>query len=493
MRRGLILTLMIVSACAHGPTVAPSAPVGHHRVAWAEVPAGLAQDPREFAVQPLSFEVVEPEIRKLKNGVPVYLLRDDSVPLVTIYAQISAGAVDEPADKLGLAEVTLALMTQGGAGDLGPDALDELLEFHAANLNYDAGPELSGVGINFLSADLDRLLPIYADVLLRPRFAQERFEVAIARRLETVRRRPDDPAGLAHRTLKKAVHGPDTLYGRESSAESLQRLRLDDVRAFHRRMTVPANLRLLATGDFDPDMLVEKLDAVFGGLEPGERITRTWAAAPPRQRRVIYVPRPELAQAKIRIGTRGFERHDEIEHAASVMSDALGGGLGAGRLYREIRERQGLAYSAYSWLQAGPTGGLFCAGADTRPDAVGRTIQSMLALMEDTRANGFGDDELGDATQRSLNRFVFRFDSPWKILYERSAKDALGYPGDYLETYRERISAVGPDRARLAAERLLDPASFQIVVVGPEGLEQELSRFGPVTIIDDVDRFEPRR
>lgn len=484
MRWGGLLAVVLVTACAHKPAVAPS---------WAEIPGGLARDPRDIEIQPLSFDIVQPEIRTLKNGIPVYLMRDDSVPLVTLRAQIFAGEVDEPADKLGLADVTFDLMPQGGAGELGAEALDELLEYHAANLGAHAGTEISGVGINFRSVDLDALLSVYADVVLRPRFDAERFEVSIARRLESVRRRPDNPAGLASRALAKAVHGPDAPFGRESSAESLQRIRLEDVRAFHQRVVVPANMRILAIGDFEPDALVAKLDALFGGLEPGERLTRTWTAAPALQRRVIYVPRPELAQAKIRIGARGFDRHDEIEHAARVMSDALGGGLGAGRLFREIRDRQGLAYSAYSVVQPGPTGGLFYAGADTRPDAVGKSIEAMLALLEDTRRNGFGEEELGDATQRFLNKFIFRFESPAQIVGERAVNDALGYPEDYLKTYRERIASVGPVRAKTAAQRLLDPASFQIVVVGPEGLEQELSRFGPVTIIDDVDRFEPRR
>ena len=132
---------------------------------------------RDIEVKPLSFEIIQPQIRTLENGIPVYLFPDRTVPLVTLRTQVFAGAVDDPADKLGLADVAFELMPTAGRGSWRPEALDELLEFHAANLGADAGSELSGVGINLRAADLDRLLPVYADVVLRPKFDPKRFEV----------------------------------------------------------------------------------------------------------------------------------------------------------------------------------------------------------------------------------------------------------------------------------------------------------------------------
>ena len=101
---------------------------------------------------------------------------------------------------------------------------------------------------------------------------------------------------------------------------------------------------------------------------------------------------------------------------------------------------------------------MFYAGADTRPDAVGRSLEAMLALLENTRTHGFDDEELSHATQRFLNTFVFRFDSPARIISERAVFDAFGYPEGYLQTYRERVSAVERGRQpTAAAQRLLHP------------------------------------
>jgi zinc protease len=453
------------------------------------LPEALAKDPTRVAIPPLDFEVVKPQKVQLSNGLTVYLQPDRTTPLINAVAMVKAGSMDEPADKLGVATLTFDLMTNAGAGERDADAVDALLDFRAANAGGGAGDELSSLGINMRSEDVEVLLPVFADMLLRPRFQKERFDVTLGRYVESVRRRPDSVEGLAGRALAKAVHGPQSPFGRETTEPILRKLKVEDLRAFHQRFISPANTVLVVTGDFEPAQMRERLERLFGGWKAPARPERQLPPPSKLERRVILVPK-ETAQAKIRIGAHGYQRLSPLEYPSRVMNTALGGGLGAGRLYREIRDQKGLAYSAYSSVSPGPVTGLFMVGVDTKPETAGAAIEAALDALEDVEGRRpLRPEEVARAADMYLNSFAFRFDSPEKIAREKAVYDFFGYPDDYLETYRENIARVDPKAAEAAARQLIDQTALQIVVVGPPEKMGDLSRFGPVTVIRDVEAF----
>jgi len=453
------------------------------------LPSALALDPTKVVIPPLDLSVVKPEKETWPNGLQVYWMRDPTVPLVTVRALLDVGTVDEPAEKRGLADILFELLSSGGAGGRDADALDRLLEFHAALAGGAAGEELSGFGMNLRKEDVPTLLAVLADMLRRPRLQEDRLKLAVAQALEDVPRRADSPGGLAERAVRKAVFGPDAPLGREEHAETLKRITRADVRAFHERYLVPGNTTLMVSGDFDPAAMRALLQQLFGDWKGQARAARSWPAPVPLQRRVLLVPK-ETPQVKIRIGAWGYPRRSPDEYAIRVMNTALGGGLGVGRLYLQIRDAQGLAYSAGSHVMPGPTTGLFVASVDTRPEMAVQALDATLKLLEGARAEGaFNARERSLATDSYLNSFAFRFDEPEKVLREKATFDHYGYPEDYLDRFRENISRVDGHAVTGAARKVVDPGTFQIVVVGPPSKLGDLSPFGPVTVIQDVEQF----
>ncbi len=345
------------------------------------LPKALSADPTKLEIPTLDFEVLAPERVVLDNGLQIYLLADRTVPMLTVSALVWGGGFDEPADKLGVSDFAFGLLASAGAGKRTAEELDELLEFHAANAGGGSGGETSSFGIDLRSGDVDTLFPVFADMLLRPRFQKDRFEIAIARAIEGVRRRPDSPDGLAGRALVKAIYGKDSVFAREPTEQTLRAIRISDLEAFRKKILSPKSTVLLVSGDFDREKLLGLVKTHLGGWRGGERIVRSYPPSAPLSRRVVFVPK-EVAQTKIRIGGYGFQRRSPEEFALRVLNTALGGGLGAGRLYREIREAKGLAYSAYSVVAPGPTRGLFYAGADTRPEQTADAIAAMLSTLD---------------------------------------------------------------------------------------------------------------
>lgn len=493
----LLAPLLVLTACATTPPAPEPTVVTRSQPGLASpatrpvlvstpLPLGLAVDPTTLPTPPLELSIRKPERIELPNGLVVFLVEDHSTPLVLIRALLPFGSVDDPADKLGLASLTAGLLTEGGAGTLGPEAFDELVEFHAADVSSSAADEYAQVSFSVRAPDLARLFPVFADVLQRPRFDEKRFAVAKARALESVRRREDYPDLVAGRALDKAVFGPDSPLAREPLATHLEAITPADVKRFYAAHATPQGSRLVITGDFDAGAVQALLSLHFGAWRGPGLPPRVWPAPPPLERRVLFVPR-EVAQVKIRIGTWGFERGSPDEYALRLVNSALGS-FGVGRLYRELRDERGLAYSAFSQVSPGPTTGIIRAGCDTRPERAVEALERALAILDAAGATEpLSPAELSTAVDMSLNAFAFRFDTAARVGFERALYEHLGYPPDYLETFRERTAAVSLADANRAARRF--SKDLQIVVLGPAWLEPALAAFGPVTVIRDVDRF----
>ncbi len=498
MRRERELVLLLVLASCAPPASLPSTvvtrpepglksePTRPANPLIRQLPPALAVDPAAIKPPPLDFEIKQPNVITLANGLQVYLLEDHTAPLVLLRALVPVGAVDDPPAKLGLTTLTSALVTESGAGTRSATELDELLEFHAADASSGAGDEYSTVNLSIRSADLTKLFPVFADLIQRPTFDAKRFEVAVDRLLESMRRREDRPDGVASRALGKAVFGPTSLLGREPMLATVKAVTVADVKKQHASTWGAKTTRLIITGDFDATALRALLDREFGSWKGGNPPPRVYPAPEKLNRRVIIVPR-KIAQAKVRIGTWGYPRNSPLEFPMRLANTSLGT-FGVGRLYKEIRDERGLAYSAYSSVGPGPTTGMFTAGFDTRPEQVGEALEVATRILKDVGTTvPLSNDELRVSSDISINTFAFRFDGAAKIAFERATYDLFGYPNDYLKTWRAKIGAVSAEQASQSSRQFDE--GLQIIVVGPPEKIGDLSRFGPVSTINDVEQF----
>ncbi len=488
-RANEVLLLVLVSGCASAPVTRPQEPLvaTPTRVSVVrQLPAELDVDPTKLTPPPLEFELKAPQVVTLPNGLTLYLLEDHTAPLVLLRALLPVGAVDEPAVKLGLTSLLASLLTTGGAGPRTPDALEELLAFHAADLGAGAGDEYTTVQLSLRAADLTTLFPVFADVVQRPRFDEKRFEVAKGRLLEGLRRREDRPESVASRALSKALYGPTSLLGREALESTVNAVTVADVKSLHAATWGATSTRLIVTGDFDTAQVRKLVEQHFGTWKGGTAPHRRWEPPLALQRRVILVPR-KVAQAKVRIGTFGYARNSAKEYPLRLANTVLGT-FGVGRLYKEIRDEKGLAYSAFSSIGPGPTTGQFTAGFDTKPAQVAEALEAATRILSTIGNTApLTDAELRTAKDVALNTFAFRFDSAAKVAFERAQFELLGYPRDYLAKWRAQISDVTAAQSSEAAKQLDE--GLQIIVVGPPELIGDLSRFGPVSTITDVEQF----
>lgn len=438
-------------------------------------------NPRSMNFPPLSFTIPKAERVLLKNGTPAYLLQDSELPIVTVAALIRTGSVYDPAAQSGLAQLTGSQLRGGGTTTLQPRQLDEELEFMASGVESTFGSDNGMVTMTSLTRNLPRTLELFSDVLFRPRFNEQRFEIARRQALEALRRQNDDPKEVGDRELTKALYAGHPL-GQIPTAATLQAIKRSDLQAFHRRFVRPDNLIITVSGDFDRSQIIHQLNRSVGSVRPvGALALPTIPAVPTNDKPAVLYAAKQVNQSVIRLGHLGITKDDPDLYAIRVLDFILGGSF-TSRLMMEIRTNRGLAYNVGSHFDVGRRfTGSFMAETETRADATLKVIDLMTGIIKGIRSEPVSEQELKLAKESIINSFLFGFTSPASIVLQQARLEFYGYQPDYLDRYRERIAAVTREDLLRAARRHLRPETFKLVVVGDaKSFDRPLSSIGAV-------------
>lgn len=445
--------------------------------AWgAELP-----NPREMKFPALEFSIPKAEKHLLANGIPVYMLKDSEIPIVSISALIRTGSVYDPPGKSGLSSLVGSQLRGGGTVELDPRKLDEELEFMASSIESSFGTDSGTVSMTTLSRNTARTLELFASVLFRPRFDPKRLEIARQQSLETIRRENDDPKELGDRILLKSIYSGHPL-GVTPTSGSVASITRQDMVDFHKRFVRGENLIITVAGDFNRDEIIGMLEKHLGGQRgegplaiPDIPLVRMQFAP-----EVLYV-RKKVNQSVIRLGHLGITKDNPDIYAIRVLDFILGGSF-TSRLMMEIRTNQGLAYNVGSHFDIGRRfTGSFTAETETRSETTAKTISLMTSIIERIRKEPVTAEELKLAKDSIVNSFLFGFTSPTAIVSQQARLELYGYDPQYLDRYRGRISAVTSKDILQAAQKYLKPESFKLVVVGDDGaLDRPLVEFGEV-------------
>lgn len=445
----------------------------------------LAADPRKMTFPLPQFTPPEAERITLPPGMTLYLLEDHELPLITIFAMIKTGGIYEPPERIGLAGITGSVLRTGGTRSRSGDQLDEELEAIAAIMTSGIGDESGFASLDVLKADFDAVLPLFAEMLIHPRFEEEKIVLAKEQAIEAIRRKNDLPGAIAAREFRKRLFGPDHPYAREATEETVGSITRDDLIDFHRRTYHAGAVMLGVTGDFQRDQMVAKIRGAFAqwGAEPVVLLPVPRVEERPGPL-LLLVPK-KTTQAQIRIGHLSLKQDDPDFFALSLLDQILGSGGFMSRLFREVRTREGLAYSVGSVLRAGTLDrGYLVAYGETKTEAAPETVTRILDEIKRIRRERVAQEELANARDAFLNSFIFSFSSRAQIVSRRMTLDYYGLPSDFLERYRDNVAKVTADDILRVAQRQLDPERLVILLVGDESLAGPLGSFGPVVRVD---------
>ncbi len=418
----------------------------------------------------LVFTIPEANAMKIQSvkspgGIEAWLVEEHSVPLVALRFAFQGGNAQDPAGKEGVANF-LASMMDEGAGDLTAVQFQQRMEDIAMRMSFDdSRDELYG-SLETLTVNLGKAVDLLKLAVTKPRFdadAVDRVRAQLLASLAFAAKNPDQVAGKAF----AATMFPNHPYGRSANGtvESVTAIAGADLEAYRKRVFARGNLKVVAVGDIDAKTLGGVLDAVFGDLPAQAELTPVPRIIPSAAGS-IKVIEMNVPQSVAAFGMIGIARKDPDFMPAFVLNQILGGGGFASRLMEEVREKRGLAYSVYSYLQPMKNAALFVGGVATKNEEMAQSIEVIRGELKRMAEQGPTEAEWKNARSYLTGSYALRFDTNSKIANQLLAimNDDLGI--DYVDRRNAEVEAVTIDDLKRVAKRLLTSDNLVFTVVG---------------------------
>jgi zinc protease len=441
---------------------------------------------------PVSAEVLKVKLPRpaevdLPNGIHLMLLEDHRVPLVTFQLQIpGAGGYFDPADSIGLAQMTATMMREGTATRTTLQ-IAETLETKASTIGVAAGlssltATLSGSSLSENFADTFALA---ADILLRPSFPQDEFDRYKTRTKTGLVQQRSQPGFLASERFSRLMYGSHPAGRTSLTPEALDAVTREALVSFHKAHYVPDHAVLAIAGDISMAQARKVIDAHLGGwAKAGVPAPRTSEPPDTPSGQVHLVDRPNSVQTTIWVGAPAIARTNPDYDIVAVMNAVIGGGP-TGRLFTKLREEKGYTYGAYSNISALQFRGHWLASLDVRSEVTEAALTDLMAEITRIRTEPVPQKEFDDKRRGIIASFALTLESPQAVLGNHITRWIYKLPVDYWDRLPDRIMAVTQARVQEAAKKYLDPSRLQIVTVGEAAKIGEIvGKFGPVTVYD---------
>jgi zinc protease len=396
------------------------------------------------------------------GGIEAWFVQDSTVPLIAMEYAFGGGATQDPPDKPGVGNMVSDLLDEG-SGELDSETFHERLDRRAIELSFSSSRDNFRGSLRMLRDNKDEAFELLRMSLTSPHFDSTDVERIRTQILSGLRSDTSNPSALASRKFLEIAFG-DHPYGRMSGGtlESIPRIDTADLKDYVRRVLARDTLRIAVVGDVDAATLGKLLDQTFGGLPAKASLTPVAdieAARPPQR---AFIPL-DVPQTVVTFGGPGIRRHDPDFMAGYVVNHILGGGSSS-RLYSEVREKRGLAYSVYESLLWMDHSALFVGNTGTRADRAGETVDAIDKEIRRIAADGPTQQELDEAKSYLKGSQMLALDTSSKLASALLQYQLDKMPIDYIEKRNAIVDAVTLDDARNAARRLWGQGLLTVIV-----------------------------
>ncbi len=397
------------------------------------------------------------------GGIEAWFVQDATVPLVAMEYAFAGGAAQDPADKPGVGYMVASLLDEGAA-DLDSKTFRDRLDRRAIELSFSIERDRFRGSLRMLKEHSGEAFDLLHLALTSPRFDADDVERIRSQIISELRRNSTNPNALAGRNFLKLAFG-DHPYGRPShgTLESIPTITTDDFRTYVHHVLARDGLKIAVVGDIEPAALAKLLDQTFGGLPAKGDLTPVAdviATKPPQR---AFVPL-DVPQTVVMFGGPGVKRHDPDFMAAYIDNHILGGSSLSSRLYREVREKRGLAYSVSQSLLWMDHSALFAGTTGTRADRAGESIDAINNVIQRFAKDGPTQKELDEAKSYLKGSQMLELDTSSKLATGLLQYQTDNLPIDYIEKRNSIVEAVTLDQAKAVAKRLWGHGLLTVVV-----------------------------
>ena len=413
-----------------------------------------------------SWAVAKIEHWQTTKGARVYYVNTPALPMVDVRVAFDAGSARDEA-QFGLAALTSAMLDTG-AGEWDADEIAQRFESVGANFTTGVSRDMAWLSLRSLvdKTLLDKALATYEVIVAKPVFNENDFQREKSRTLAGLKHREESPGALANMAFYNALYANHPYaHPEDGLVQTVAGFEVVDLKRFHQKYYVASNAIVVIVGDVDKKQAEEISNRLMTGLEVGEKpveIPEVGVLSAASNKHIEF----PSSQTHVVAGMLGAYRKDPDYFALYVGNHILGGGSLVSKLFDEVREKRGLAYSASSQLQPMMRSGPFVVSLQTRNDQTRKAVEVMNTTLREFVENGPTQTELNAAKQNITGGFAMRVDTNAKLTDYVTMIGFYQQPMDYLEVFQEKIDAVTVDMVKEVFKRRIHPEWLQTVTVG---------------------------
>ncbi|MEN3930022.1 pitrilysin family protein [Microvirga sp. W0021] len=404
------------------------------------------------------------------GGIEVWSVRSDVAPLIALSFMMEGGSTQDPEGKEGVTQMMARLLDEG-AGPYSSDQFQEELASRAIEMSFSVGYDSFSGSLKTLASNADKAFELLRLALLEPHFEETSIERVKAQTIAGLRYQQNDPGFMSSRALTSEAF-PGHAYGRPVSGtvESNTAITRADIIEAHARVVSKAQLKVAVVGAFDEAQLGRLLDHAFAELPAANRlISVSPITIMNRGKRIIR--ELDVPQSVVRFGYEGLAWTDPDFTASFILNHIYGGGSFTSRLFQEVREKRGLAYSVGTSLSNYRQTAVSWGYTATKNERVSECLDVIVEEMKRLKAEGPSANELQQAKDYLTGSYALGFDTSTKIAYQlvQIAFEGLGI--DYLDRRNALVNTVSLEDINRVSERIFGDCKLLVAIAGkPEGL-----------------------
>jgi zinc protease len=403
----------------------------------------------------------------LSNGMRVHGIENSEVPLVQFDIAIDGGQLLDKLDKVGVANLTARMLTQGTAKRT-PQELEEAIQQLGATINVSANTEEVRISVTTLARNYQATLALVQEILLQPRWDEKEFALIKQSVLSQIRQQEADPNMLASSNYSAIIYGKGNIRSRNilGTAETVNAITIDDLKQYYSANLSPSVARMHVIGALPKPAIARSL-ADLNREWKAKPVTLPAAAAMAEAApaKVYFVDVPDAKQSVLRVGYRALAATDADYYPATVTNYILGGGGFASRLTQQLREGKGYTYGISSNFSGSNNAGPFTIASGVRSNVTLESTQLVKQILQGY-APAFTEADL-ETTKNYLvksNARAFETSAAKLGMLENLSK--YGWRADYVKDREQIVKAMTVPKIQSLSQKYLDPSKMVWLVVG---------------------------
>lgn len=404
---------------------------------------------------------------KLKNGMRVYGIRHDEVPLVDLEIVMDGGQLLDDINKVGVANFLGQMMTQGTAKRT-PAELEEAIQQLGASIRIGSASDRFIISVNTLARNLAPTVALVEEMLLEPRWDAKEFDLIKQRTIATIRQQEALPNSIAQNEFNKLIYGDGDIRSKNplGTIESVTAITMDDLKAYYAKNLSPSVARMHIVGSIDKKTTMNTLKSLNSKWKAKPvQLPVLRAPATPERSQVYFYNVPNAVQSVVRIGYPAMGMNDPDQYPAVVMNYILGGGGFASRLTQELRETKGYTYGINSSFSGTRTSGQFGIFSGVRANVTLESLQLIKSIVDDY-GKTFTADDLATTKSFLIKSNARAFETSGAKLNMLSNISTYGWRPDYVRQREQIVKAMTVERIRELSGKYLNSGRMYWLVVG---------------------------